>query len=363
MSFSATDSQHMQRALRLAERGFYTTTPNPRVGCVLVSSSGDVLAEGWHVRAGEGHAEVNALAAVEDTSQLSGATAFVTLEPCSHHGQTGPCVDALLAAGIGRVVYGMEDPNPQVAGSGLQKLKDAGVEVEGPLMEESARALNPGFIKRMQNGRPWIRCKMAMSLDGRTAMDSGESKWITGPSARQDVQHWRARSCAIVTGVASVLLDDPLLTVRLPETTRQPLRVIVDTELRVPETAEIFSQSGRTVVATCNRERASTSALECWLLPEKNGHVDLRALVARLAEEGCNEILLETGATLAGAFVAEALIDELIVYVAAKLMGSNARPLLQLPINTMGAALDLSIQDVRAVGPDWRITAVPDMES
>ncbi|WP_075188261.1 bifunctional diaminohydroxyphosphoribosylaminopyrimidine deaminase/5-amino-6-(5-phosphoribosylamino)uracil reductase RibD [Teredinibacter haidensis] len=363
MSFSSFDREQMQRALLLAKQGLNTTTPNPRVGCVLVSSAGDVIGEGFHRLAGEGHAEVNALAAVKEKSLLSGATAYVTLEPCSHQGQTGPCADALIDTGIARLVYGMEDPNPQVAGRGLDCIENAGIQVDGPLMEDEARALNPGFIKRMQTGLPYIRCKLAMSLDGRTAMADGSSKWITGPSARLDVQRLRARSCAIITGVESVLLDDPLLTVRLPECERQPLRVIVDSQLRSPGKAEIFQQPGTTIVATCNAEAAASSSLNCWVLPEKDGHVDLRALLKKLSEEGCNEILLETGATLAGAFVARALVDEIIIYMAAKLMGSNARPLLSLPINTMGGALDLTITDVRAVGPDWRFTALPDPDA
>lgn len=359
MSFTTADYEHMQRAIRLAQQGLNTSTPNPRVGCVVVQE-GVIIGEGFHRLAGEPHAEVNALSSVANSALLQGATVYVTLEPCSHHGRTGPCSEALIAAGVGRVIFGMEDPNPEVAGTGLMRLQEAGIDVQGPLLEDDARALNPGFIKRMTEGLPYIRCKLAMSLDGRTAMASGESKWITGPSARQDVQQLRARSCAIVTGVDSVLLDDPLLTVRLPDCERQPLRVIVDSQRRCPPTAEIFQQPGTTVVATCATSPAESSV---WVLPEKKGRVNLRALSRRLAEEGCNEVLLETGATLAGAFVAEGLVDELIVYVAGKLMGSQARPLLDLPIRTMGAALALNIQEVRAVGPDWRFTAVPDPES
>lgn len=360
MSFTAADREHMQRAIRLAQQGLNTATPNPRVGCVLVQEN-RVIGEGFHRLAGEPHAEINALSCVENAAALRGATAYVTLEPCNHSGRTGPCSEALIAAGVARVVYGMEDPNPAVAGTGLTRLQEAGIEVQGPLLEDDARALNPGFIKRMEQGLPYIRCKLAMSLDGRTAMSSGESKWITGPSARRDVQQLRARSCAIVTGVDSVLLDDPLLTVRLPDCERQPLRVIVDSHQRCPANAEIFQQPGTTVLATC--DKGSPVAAETWVLPEKKGRVNLRELSRRLAQEGCNEVLLETGATLAGAFIAEGLVDELIVYVAGKLMGSQARPLLDLPIRTMGAALTLSIKDVRAVGPDWRFTAVPDPES
>ncbi|WP_045826409.1 bifunctional diaminohydroxyphosphoribosylaminopyrimidine deaminase/5-amino-6-(5-phosphoribosylamino)uracil reductase RibD [Teredinibacter turnerae] len=363
MDFSTADTVFMQQALRLAEAGLNTTTPNPRVGCVLVKD-GVVIGEGYHHRAGEPHAEVNALNSVSDRQQLAGATAYVTLEPCSHTGKTGPCADALLDAGIDRLVYAMEDPNPLVAGRGLNKLQRAGVVVDGPLLEEEALSLNLGFVKRMRTGLPLVRCKMAMSLDGRTAMSSGESKWITGPSARADVQKLRARSCAIITGVESVLLDDPLLTVRLPECERQPIRVIVDSQLRVDPNAEVFRQPGTTLVATCDAAKALNSELDTWPLPEKMGHVDLRELLLGLAEHyQCNEVLLETGAKLAGAFVAAGLVDELIVYVAAKLMGSDARPLLELPILTMGASLELTIKDVRAVGPDWRITAIPDPES
>lgn len=360
---SLSDRQHMTRALELAARGLNTTSPNPRVGCVIVAADGRLLGEGWHQRAGEAHAEVNALDAIVGSDSTSGATAYVTLEPCSHQGRTGPCAVALVAAGVARVVYAMEDPNPAVAGRGLEILRDAGIQVDGPLMEEEARNLNPGFIKRMQTGMPMVRCKLAMSMDGRTAMESGESKWITGPSARQDVQRLRARSCAIITGVDSVLLDDPLLTVRLPDSERQPLRVIVDTHLRVKPSAEIFTQEGRTIVATCAKDRIAASGFECWLLPEKDGRVDLHELLKRLAAEGCNEILLETGATLAGAFVRKGFVDEFWVYMAAKFMGSAARPLLGFPIDTMGAALELSIQDVRAVGPDWRIISIPDPEA
>jgi len=243
----------------------------------------------------------------------------------------------------------------------LKRLRDAGIRVDGPLLETEARALNPGFIKRMTERLPFVRCKMAMSLDGRTAMASGESKWITGPSARQDVQQLRAKSCAIITGVDSVLLDDPLLTVRLPECERQPLRVIVDSHLRCPASAEIFRQPGKTVLATCSDK--SIEGIECWRLPAKNDKVDVRALALRLAEQGCNEVLLETGARLAGAFAGAGLVDEFVVYIAAKLMGSQARPLFDLPIRTMSGALDLMITDVRAVGPDWKITAAPDWES
>ncbi|WP_086933771.1 bifunctional diaminohydroxyphosphoribosylaminopyrimidine deaminase/5-amino-6-(5-phosphoribosylamino)uracil reductase RibD [Agarilytica rhodophyticola] len=354
-----SDREIMVRALRLAKQGLNTTTPNPRVGCVLVDDAMNIVGEGFHARAGEAHAEINALAAAGEKAK--GATAYVTLEPCSHRGRTGPCADALIAAGVARVVYAMEDPNPEVSGAGLDKLRAAGIIVDGPLLESEARELNLGFIKRMRQKIPYIRCKMAMSVDGRTAMASGESKWITGPDARADVHKLRARSCAIVTGVESVIHDDPALTVRLSETERQPLRVIVDTHSRCPLKADILNQPGNTIIA-CAQGEAKDDGRNYWELPQKDGHISLYALVRKLADEGCNEVLVETGATLAGAFAAAGLIDEFIIYVAPKLMGSSARPLFHLPIDKMRSQLPLSIEDIRRVGEDWRITAYPDPE-
>ena len=357
-----TAIEHMQRAIALAKRGLNTTTPNPRVGCILVDETGATVGEGWHARAGEAHAEVNALKAAGDKAQ--GATAYVTLEPCSHYGRTPPCVDALIAAGVSGLVYGMEDPNPEVSGQGIAKLKAAGLDVQGPILEDDCRALNPGFIKRMEEGLPYIRIKSAISLDGRTAMASGESKWVTAPAAREDVQRLRARSCALITGVGSVVHDDPSLTVRLGDSDRQPLRVIVDTNLRCPTEAQIFNKAGKTVLACSEQsDQKEGEERELWRLPEKDGKVDLRALVKRLAAAGCNEILIETGAELAGAFVADALVDEFVIYVAPKFMGSSARPLFELPISTMSGHLPLIIKDIRAVGYDWRITALPDPDS
>lgn len=360
-STSLNDQRFMTRALQLARLGDFTTSPNPRVGCVLVNEAGDIVGEGYHVRAGEGHAEVNAIAGAQ--SFAKGATAYVTLEPCSHTGKTGPCTQALIDAGVSRVVYGMEDPNPRVAGRGIEQLQAAGVTVDGPVLENDAYDLNPGFVKRMRQGQPFIRIKMAMSLDGRTAMADGKSKWITSPKSRESVQLLRARSCAIVTGVDSVVYDDPALTVRLSDDARQPLRVIVDTHLRLPKQASILKQPGKTVIATCQVGRESDyPGAELWVLPEKNGRVSLQALTRKLAENECNEVLVETGATLAGAFMASGLVDEIVVYMAAKLLGSSARPLFDLPINKMTAQLPLTIKDIRAVGDDWRITAIPDPE-
>lgn len=366
MPCTSVDHQYMARALQLARQGLYSTMPNPRVGCVLVRD-GVVVGEGWHVRAGEGHAEVNAIAAAGVAAV--GATAYVTLEPCSHQGKTGPCCDALLVAGVTRVVYAMQDPNPQVAGRGLRRLREAGVEVDGPVLEDEARALNPGFIKRMLHGLPWVRCKMAMSLDGRTAMASGESQWITGPQARADVQALRARSCAIITGVGSILHDDSALTLRPAQmhvidtalaTEKSPLRVVLDSRARLPASAKVLQSPPATLVVTTGERLAATSpGVEQVVLPAAGDHVDLLALLQLLAARQCNEVLVEAGATLAGAFLAAGLLDEIIVYMAPTLLGSEARPLFSMPLAVMSEQRRLSIRDVRALGDDWRITAVP----
>jgi len=369
--WSAADREWMSRALMLAERGVYTTEPNPRVGCVLVAD-GQIVGEGWHVRAGEGHAEVNALAQAGDLAR--GATAYVTLEPCSHFGRTPPCADALVKAGVSRVVAAMQDPNPQVAGNGLNRLREAGIEVDCGLLEAQAQALNPGFIKRMQQGLPWVRVKLAMSLDGRTAMASGESKWITGPAARADVQRLRARSGAVVSGADSVLLDDSALTVRAAElglpadeaaaaAERQPLRVLIDSLRRVPLDQRFFRETGPTLVISTSAEQAAddyrAAGSELLAVPGADGKVDLHAVLQTLAERGCNEVLVEAGAGLSGAFWRAGLVDELIVYMAPRLLGSQARPLMQLPFESMSEAMDVAIVDMRAIGQDWRITARP----
>lgn len=356
----------MARALQLAGRGRYSTTPNPRVGCVLTNDQQAVVAEGWHQQAGLGHAEVEALKALGGPA--TGLTAYVTLEPCNHTGRTGPCSQALIDAGIQRVVYGMQDPNPQVAGQGLARLRAAGVEVIGPVLEAQCRALNPGFIKRMEQGLPWVRVKLAMSLDGRTAMASGESQWITGPAARADVQKLRARSCAIVSGIDTLLADDAALTVRdaalaLPgRAPRQPLRVILDRRGRLPAGAKLLREGGP-VLLVQDRPQAypqAAVAVESLALPARaEDGADLRALLQNLAGRGCNELLVEAGSRLAGSFVAAGLVDELIVYMAPTLMGSAARPLLQLPLDTMAQQRRLVIDDIRALGQDWRIRARP----
>ncbi|WP_078083386.1 bifunctional diaminohydroxyphosphoribosylaminopyrimidine deaminase/5-amino-6-(5-phosphoribosylamino)uracil reductase RibD [Microbulbifer mangrovi] len=376
MSFSPREL--MARAIQLAERGIYTTMPNPRVGCVIADSAGNILGQGWHRRAGEGHAEVEALKDAGEKAR--GNIAYVTLEPCSHTGKTGPCADALIAAGVAKVVFGMQDPNPSVSGNGLQKLRDAGIEVEGPLLEESCRALNPGFIKRMTLGLPLVRSKSAMSIDGRTAMDSGESKWVTGPAARADVQNLRARSCAVITGVDTVRHDNPNMNVRpeemaLPDAEaaaaaeKQPLRVIVDSKLRTPAKAFILQGGAPTLVVTTDaadderRARLEKTGAEVLALPaDKNGRVHLGELLKELARRECNEVLVESGATLSGEFMYQGHVDEIIVYLAPKILGSSARPLFELPIARMGSVLPITITDMRAVGHDWRITATTDIE-
>ncbi len=360
MAQSAIDYQFMSQALQLARKGLYTTDPNPRVGCIIVKD-GEVVGEGWHERAGEPHAEVHALHAAGN--KAAGATVYVTLEPCCHHGKTPPCSEALIEAQIARVVVAMQDPHSRVAGQGLQQLREAGIEVATGILEAQAQALNPGFIKRMQTGRPYVRSKLAMSLDGRTAMASGESKWITSEAARQDVQRLRARSSAIVTGVGTVLADDPNMTVRLENTERQPLRVVVDTHLSMPVTARMLQQPGRTLVMTCSEDDAAREALEqagaeVTRLPFSRDTVDMPAVLDTLGEMEVNEVLVETGATLSGAMLQAGLIDELIIYMAPILMGDDARGLFRLPgLASMEQKIGLEITDIRAVGKDWRVTA------
>lgn len=363
--FNSEDHKQMARAIHLAERGLFTTDPNPRVGCVVVRD-GEVVGEGWHQIAGGPHAEINALNQAAERAR--GAIAYVTLEPCCHHGKTPPCSEALIEAGVSRVVVAMEDPNPQVAGDGLKQLAAAGIEVESGLMEAQAMALNPGFIKRMHSGRPFVRCKLAMSLDGRTAMASGESKWITSEEARIDVHHLRARSSAIITGIGTVLADDPSLNIRLPEYSgdiHQPLRVVLDPHLSTPVDARMFGLPGRKLIITASdeeeiKEQLDRDDVEVVYMPHGNDSIDLQALMELLAELEINEILLETGATLSGAVLRAGLIDEMVIYMAPKLMGHNARGLFRLPgLDSMEQALDLDITDMRAVGRDWRITAKP----
>lgn len=376
--FSSLDHQFMGRAIALARRGLFTTDPNPRVGCVLVKE-GEIIGEGYHVRAGEGHAEVNALKQAGD--QVRGATAYVTLEPCSHYGRTPPCAEALVEAGISRMVCAMVDPNPTVAGRGLERLRQAGIEVASGLMETEAQQLNPGFIRRMEKGLPYVRAKLAMSADGRTAMASGESQWITGSAARADVQRLRARSSAILTGIDSVLQDDSSLTLRENElgvenaaeiVKRQPLRVVLDTHLRLPLTAKILRQPGRTLVMTLSSDEARINALKEAgaevQVREDGERLDLGAILEWLAQhEQCNELLVECGATLAGAFVGAGLVNELVVYMAPKLLGSSARPLLQLSLERMDQQIPLVLDEVRHLGQDlrlnWKLAGVEESDN
>ncbi len=353
------DSQWMAQALQLAERGLYTTSPNPRVGCVLVKD-GRLIGSGWHERAGEPHAEVHALR--EAGAAARGATAYVTLEPCSHHGRTPPCADALIAAGVSRVVSAMQDPNPLVAGQGIARLRAAGIEVAFGLMEAPARELNIGFVKRMTQGLPWVRSKIAMSLDGRTALRNGVSQWITGAEARRDGHHWRARSSAVLTGIDTVLADDAQLSVRDVETKRQPLRVVLDSQLRLPHTARIL-RGGHVLVYTCTDDARKSAALkqhgaEVVVLPPANGHVDLPACLQDLAARGCNEVLVEAGRTLNGALLQAGLLDELIVYLAPQLLGDLARgAAARGELTQLEQRIELNWKDVRSIGSDLRIVA------
>jgi diaminohydroxyphosphoribosylaminopyrimidine deaminase / 5-amino-6-(5-phosphoribosylamino)uracil reductase len=356
--FSAEDNVWMAQALRLAEQGLTSTSPNPRVGCVLVKDE-KVIGSGWHQRAGEPHAEVYALR--EAGAAARGATAYVTLEPCAHQGKTPPCADALIAAGVARVAIAVQDPNPLVAGKGIAKLRAAGIQVECGLMEAAARELNVGFFARMTRGTPWLRSKIAMSLDGRTALANGVSQWITGDAARQDVQHWRARSCAVLTGINTILADDAQLNVRDVATSRQPLRVVLDSQLRMPLTAKILS--GGVLIYTANQQPEKIAVLEksgatVVVLPNQNGQVDLPAMLKDLAERGINEVLVEAGSILNGALLRAGLVDELVLYLAPQLLGDVARGMASLgELTQLDQRIELQWQDVRQVGNDLRIVA------
>lgn len=379
-----TDEYYMAQAITLAKKGWYTTQPNPRVGCVLVRDE-QIIAQGWHQYAGQGHAEVNALAQIQagknaqgttaKGATAKGATAYVTLEPCSHFGKTPPCSNALIDAGVKRVVIAMVDPNPLVAGNGIKRLQENGIEVSSGVLETEARALNPGFIQRMETQRPRIRCKMAMSLDGRTAMANGESKWITAADAREDVQRLRAESSAILTGIGTVLADDPSMNVRSEKyvtTERQPERVILDTQLNMSAQAKMLSLPGQTIILAGQEyavqekiDELEKQGAQVHLLaiqePSASSakqSLSLDAVMSVLAQRQYNDVLLEAGATLTGAMLQAGFVDELIIYMAPHLMGSDARGLFNLPgLDSMAERINLSIQDIRAVGRDYRITA------
>lgn len=364
------DERYMARALELARRGRFTTMPNPNVGCVIVRD-GEVVGEGWHQRAGEPHAEVHALRMAGEKAR--GATAYVTLEPCSHHGRTPPCCDALIAAGVKRVVAAMQDPNPQVAGRGLHRLHQAGIDVSHGLMMADAEALNRGFLKRMRTGFPWVQLKLGASLDGRTAMASGESQWITSAAARRDVQRLRAQSAAILSSSGTVLADDPALTVRWSELNdgtlalldeqplRQPVRVIIDSQNRVTPQHRIISQPGETWLMRHQPDQ------QCWpeavtqiAVPLREQQLDLVAMMMLLGQRQINSVWVEAGATLAGALLQAGIVDELIVYLAPKLLGHEGRGLCQLPgLSQLTDAPAFRFSDVRQIGDDLRLTLTP----
>jgi len=361
-TFTATDHRFMARALQQARLSLFNTTPNPRVGCVLVRD-GKKIGEGYTQPAGQNHAEIQALLdAREHTGDARGATAYVTLEPCSHQGRTPPCSEALIEAGIVRVVAAMQDPNPQVAGQGLARLQEAGITTSCGLMANEALDLNQGFVSRMTRGRPWLRLKLAASLDGKTALNNGRSQWITGPAARKDGQHWRARACAILTGIGTVKDDDPRLTVRDIETARQPLRIVVDSRLEISLTAKVLD-GGEALVVAAEPDNHKIDALrnagcEVLVLPNDQGKVDLAALMIALAQRGINEIHSEAGFKLNGSLLRAGLVDELLLYLAPTLLGDAARGMFHLPeLTDLTGRKDLHILDLRRIGKDLRLLA------
>ncbi len=355
---SLNDADFMAQAIQLAQNGIYLTDPNPHVGCVLVKD-GHVIAEGWTQRAGFAHAEVHALSKTQDAN---GATAYVTLEPCSHQGRTGPCCDALIAAGIRRVVVAMQDPNPLVSGRGLQKMRAAGIEVVEDVLQEEAKKLNRGFFKRMTTGLPWIRSKLAMSLDGRTAMASGQSQWITSPEARQDVQRFRAQSSAILTGIDTVLYDDPQMNARVDFEVLQPVKVVLDSSLRMPLSAKMLDNAIEVWVITCSEDQEKQQKLrdvgcKVFQVEAINGRPDLLATFKLLAELHINTVWVEAGATLNGALLEADLVDEWIIYMASCVLGHQGRGLFYLPaLNSMNDKKTLQLMDIRRVGADIRLS-------
>jgi diaminohydroxyphosphoribosylaminopyrimidine deaminase/5-amino-6-(5-phosphoribosylamino)uracil reductase len=351
-AFSAFDHAMMRRALALAQKGLYTATPNPRVGCVLVKDE-RVVGEGWHEKAGAPHAEANAL--VQASGAARGATAYVTLEPCNHHGRTPPCAEALVKARVARVVAAMRDPNPQ-SGKGGDALAAAGVRFESGLMEEEARELNIGFVSRMTRGRPWVRLKIAATLDGRTALANGKSQWITGAEARKDGHRWRARACAIATGAGTVRADDPQLTVREIETTRQPLRVVIDSRVETPAGARVLRGDKALVFAAVAGK--SLPNAEIVVLPDAAGKVDLRKMLQELAKRGVNELHVEGGFKLNGSFLREGCVDEFLLYLNPSLLGDSAQGMVNLAqITSLEQRVALNVRSVERIGQDLRIIA------
>jgi diaminohydroxyphosphoribosylaminopyrimidine deaminase/5-amino-6-(5-phosphoribosylamino)uracil reductase len=356
---TAANHEFMGQALELAGRGLYTTTPNPRVGCVVVGD-GAVVGTGWHEKAGMPHAEVLALRAAGARSR--GATLYVNLEPCSHHGRTPPCVNAIIEAGVERVVAAMQDPNPRVAGAGFARLRAAGIVVEQGLMEDEARELNIGFIARMTRGRPWVRMKIAASIDGRTALAGGKSQWITGEPARQDGHRWRARACAVLTGFGTVRDDDPQLNVRGVDTPRQPLKIVVDSKFETSPSARLL-QEGKTLVAGAVNDAKRIASLkragaEVVIIPNDGGKVELFKLMEELARRELNEIHVEAGAKLNGSLLQAGVVDELLVYLAPRVIGDSGRGMFHLPdLTELSRSTALKIREVERVGEDLRILA------
>lgn len=371
--FSANDYRHMARAIQLATQGQFTTSPNPNVGCIIVSDTGKVLAEGAHIKAGENHAEINALSQLNMTAEK--CTAYVSLEPCSHYGRTPPCCDALIKAQVARVVIAMVDPHVKVSGRGIQRMRDAGIQVDVGLLEKEATKLNEGFIKRQLTGRPKITLKLAASMDGKTALKNGESQWITGPAARRDVQAHRAKSCAIVSGSGTVLADDPSLNVRpseLPkhavamyqnafgslDDVRQPLRIILDGRGQLQPNLRVFADDNVLVVNKSENPLLTESGIRQWQAPTEQGKIDLSAVMQHLGQLHINEVWLEAGSRLAGAFIEAKLVDEFILYLAPKIMGDKSASLVELPeIQSMSEVPELEILNTRMVGQDIKLTS------
>jgi diaminohydroxyphosphoribosylaminopyrimidine deaminase/5-amino-6-(5-phosphoribosylamino)uracil reductase len=376
MMFPPHYHRYMARAITLARQGIYTTHPNPRVGCVIVKNN-KIIGEGYHHKTGQPHAEVLALREVISSQTTQGATAYVTLEPCSHTGKTPPCANALIEAGITKVVIALLDPNPLVSGNGIRRLRAANVHVVVGVLAEEATALNKGFIKRMQHGMPWVRVKMAMSLDGRTAMASGESQWITATDARQDVQKYRASADAILTGQGTLLADDPSLNVRLSADdlmiegeVRQPVRVVLDEDLRISEQAKMLSLEGETWIYTCSENQQKKQRLEQQgatvidIASDDNHYLQLKQVLNDLAVREINEVHVEAGQTLTGALLEQGFVDELVIYMAPVVMGGEARGLFAMPsLQIMKDRIHLEIKDIRAIGQDWRIIAIPSKTS
>lgn len=366
MTQRSIDHSFMARAIQLAAKGLYTTQPNPRVGCVIVLN-GEIVGEGFHQQAGGPHAEAHALK--QAAKKAKNATAYVSLEPCSHQGKTPPCANALIEAGVSRVVCAMQDPNPLVAGQGIKKLQAAGISVDCGVLQTEAEALNPGFIKRMKSGMPFVRVKLAMSLDGRTAMASGESKWITGAAARTDVQRLRARSSVVLTASGTVLADDPSMNVRVNAKDldcavepHQPLRAIVDSQLKISAQSNIFKQAGECIVFTAVDEQQANRFTpgQVVSLPAVSGKVDLVKMLQHLAEQQLNEVHVEAGSELCGALLALQLVDEIVIYMAPHIMGDSAKGLFHLPeLKAMAQRINLDIKEIRQIGKDWRITVLP----